>query len=161
MGPDPLIDDELAAFLQSGISMHLATAAGGLPQLTRGAGCRVSADRRSIAVIVARAHSAGVLADIEANGSVAAVFTRPRTHRTVQLKGADASAVPASAAEAEDALRQARAFSDELASLGYRAGLGLALVGAMPGDLVAVRFTPTSAFSQTPGPEAGTSLKGR
>jgi hypothetical protein len=47
MDAAPLIDEELAAFLQSGIAMHAASVgAGNVAQLARAAGCRVAPDRR-------------------------------------------------------------------------------------------------------------------
>lgn len=159
MTAEPLIDAELAAFMQSGISMHVGSARGGLPQLARAAGCRVSPDRRRVTMFVIPAQSIGVLDQIAANGAVAAVFTKPRSHRTVQLKGSDARIVSASAQDEALVRRQVEAFGAELASIGFPDRLGATLALAAPATLLAVTFTPTSAFVQTPGPAAGTALK--
>src|SRR5262245_47233613 len=88
MSSPVLIDEELAEFLQSGISMHAASAASGnIPQVTRAAGCRVSSDRRTVTVYMVESQARELLADVRANGRVAVAFTKPKTHRTVQLKG--------------------------------------------------------------------------
>jgi hypothetical protein len=155
MSAGPLIDPELAAFLQSGISIHIATARGGLPQLTRAAGCRFSADRRRVTLYVIPAHSVGVLDDIAANGAVAAVFTRPKSHRTVQLKGRDARIASASAEDEALVREQVEAFRAELATIGFPDRLGSTLAAGAPGPLLGVTFTIAAAFVQTPGPDAG------
>ena len=152
------IDAELAAFLQSGISMHLATARGGVPQVTRGAACRIAPDRRRVTVYVIPAQSVGVLDDIAANGAVAAVFTKPKSHRTVQLKGTDARIGSVGPEDEELVRAQVEAFRAELASIGFPERMGSTLALGGTGALLAVTFTIASAFVQTPGPGAGKAL---
>jgi hypothetical protein len=159
MSAGPLIDPELAEFLQSGISMHIATARGGLPQITRAAGCRIAADRRRVTLFVIPAQSVGVLDDIAANGAVAAVFTKPRSHRTVQLKGKDARISSASAEDEAMVRAQVEAFRAELAAIGFPDRLGTTLAAGSPGPMLGVTFTVASAFVQTPGPGAGKALE--
>ena len=158
MTAGPLIDAELAAFLQSGVSMHIATARGNVPQLARAAACRVAPDRRRVTMFVAPAQAVAVLDDVAANGAVAAVFTKPLTHRTVQLKGGDARIVSAGHEEAALVRAQVDAFGAELASMGFPGRLGaiLALGGAT--QLLAITFSVSAAFVQTPGPGAGGAL---
>src|SRR5690348_16283875 len=117
MPAPPILDEELAEFLQSGVSMHAASVSGLTPQITRAAGCRVSQDRRTVTIYVAESHSQALLADLGANGAIAVVFTRPLTHRAVQLKGTDARVVEASAEDAALVDRQAAAFNSELAGM--------------------------------------------
>jgi hypothetical protein len=158
MSAGTLIDPELAAFLQSGISMHLATARGGLPQITRAAGCRIAPDRRRVTVFVIPSQSVGVLDDIAAEGVVAAVFTKPRSHRTVQLKGRDARIASASAEDEALVRTQVEAFRAELATIGFPDRLGTTLAAGAPGPLLGVTFTVATAFIQTPGPAAGQAI---
>ena len=138
--------------------MHLGTARGGLPQVTRAAGCRVGPDRRRVTVFVIPAQSVGVLDDIAANGAVAAVFTKPKSHRTVQLKGRDARIGTATAQDEELVRAQVEAFRAELAEIGFPERLGSTLALGGTGPLLAVTFTIASAFVQTPGPGAGKAL---
>jgi hypothetical protein len=162
MDAEPLIDEELAAFLQSGISMHAGTVGpGNAPQIARAAGCRIAADRRAVTVYLVESQARELLAQLRASGAVAVTFTKPKSHRTVQLKGADARVVPVRPQDALDVDRQVAAFDAELASIGFPERFGWTLAGGSPLGLAAVAFTPTSAFVQTPGPSAGTALKGR
>jgi hypothetical protein len=158
MPAGPLIDPELAEFLQGGISMHIATARGGVPQLTRAGGVRVTPDRRRVTLFVIPSQSVGVLDDIAANGVVAAVFTKPRSHRTVQLKGRDARIASASAEDEAFVRAQVEAFRAELAAIGFPDRLGTTLAAGTPGPLLGVTFTVASAFIQTPGPAAGQAI---
>jgi hypothetical protein len=47
----------------------------------------------------------------------------------------------------------------ELVSIGYTAELAAAVRGRAESGLIAIAFTPTSAFEQTPGPAAGARLQ--
>lgn len=162
MDAAPLIDEELAAFLQSGISVHAAAAgAGNTAQVARAAGCRVAPDRRAVTVYVVESQARELLRELRANGRVAVAFTRPRSHRTVQLKGSDARVVPVGPGEAAEVDRQVAVFDAELRAIGFPERFGWTLAGGSALGLAAFAFTPTSAFLQTPGPSAGTALKGR
>ena len=94
-----------------------------------------------------------------ANGAVAVVFTRPKTHRAVQLKGTDARVVEASAEDAHLVDRQVAAFNAELAAMRFPSQLGRTMLGGTRQKLAGIVFTPSCAFVQTPGPAAGTALK--
>lgn len=156
-----LIDEDLAAFLESGVGVHAASRdAANVPCLVRGIGCRVSDDRRRLTVFLLASQCERVLGDIAANGAIAFVASQPSTHRTVQLKGADARAEPPREGDERLVGRQREAFIRELVSAGYDPGLPTALLGGDWADAVAVSFTPTAVFAQTPGPSAGTLLAG-
>jgi hypothetical protein len=162
MDDAPLIDEEVAAFLQSGIAMHAASVGpGNVPQVTRVAGCRVAPDRRTVTVYLVEAQGRAVLDDVRANRAIAVVFTKPRSHRTVQLKGVDARVVPVSPADAVDVDRQVAGFDADVRAVGFPERFGWTLAGGSPLGLAAIAFTPSSAFVQTPGPSAGTTLKCR
>ena len=162
MDAAPLIDEELAAFLQSGIAMHAASVGpGNVAQLARAAGCRVAPDRRSVTIYLVESQGRELLEQLRADGAIAVVFTKPKSHRTVQLKGVDARVVAALAEDLADVDRQVSAFDAELASIGFPRRFGWILAGGSPAGLAAVAFTPTSAFLQTPGPSAGSALRGR
>ena len=86
-----LIDEELAAFLHSGVSVHAASRdAANVPCLVRGVGCRVSADRRRVTIFLLASQCGPMLGHFAANGAIAFVASQPSTHRTVQLKATDA-----------------------------------------------------------------------
>jgi hypothetical protein len=159
MATDPLIDEELAAFLQSGVSVHAASRdAQNVPDMVRGLACRLSADRRRVTVFLLASQCGEMLRDFAANGAIAFVASLPSTHRTVQLKGTDAVAGPPQPGDKELVARQRAAFEFDLVTLGYAKTLPSTLVAGEWPDVVAVTFTPNAAFVQTPGPGAGAPL---
>jgi hypothetical protein len=162
MEEGPLIDEELAAFLEAGQSLHVASRGEDLAsRLDRAIGCRVSADRRRVTVLVLASHCGAMIEDYGRNGAIAFVASQPSTHRTVQLKGEDARAEPPGPGDRALVLRQGDAFARDLVSLGYPECLPRLLVDADPQDIVAITFTPRQAFVQTPGPGAGAPLAAR
>jgi hypothetical protein len=100
-----------------------------------------------------------VIADIEANGMIAVVFSQPSTHRTIQLKGTDARVARVSPRDRDLVERHRAAWVDELTAIGYRPEFARAVHGDTPDAMVALVFTPTAAFQQTPGPGAGDKLR--
>jgi hypothetical protein len=156
-----VLDEAHATFIEGGVSVVVATRNQELvPDVVRGCGCRVSRDRRRVTVLVEPARAGSLLADIEATGMIAVVFSQPSTHRTIQLKGTDARLVRVSAADRAIAARHLDAWVDELTRIGYRAEFARAVRGQAEHGMVAIAFTPTAAFQQTPGPGAGERLRG-
>lgn len=152
------LDEELAAFIQSGVSIVVAGRNDELiGDMIRGCGCRVSADRRRVTVLVDPMRSEALLEDIGSNGMIAVVFSRPSTHRSIQLKGTDARRVRVTAADLAVIDHSLAAWVAELVSIGYSKEFAAAVRGR-PERPVAITFTPTAGFQQTPGPDAGTRL---
>lgn len=157
--PHGLLDPALAEFITSRISVQIAACDGrGPATLVRGLGCRVSDDLRTVTVLMPRSQALPVLAAIEANGRVAAVFSEPETHRTVQLKGVDARVEAATAEDEAGLLPYAAAMAARLAPFRVPEIYARTLFSGSADDLVAVSFTPSQGFGQTPGPRAGMPL---
>lgn len=157
-GPIALEPDVLD-FLDAGVSIHAGSRdAHHVANLSRGVGCRLSADRTRLTVFLLASHSGAMLADFRANGQIAVVITLPSTHRTLQLKGTDAGVEPLQEGDHILVARNREAFVKELVKLGWEASLPESLLSGSRGDVVAVGFTITAAFIQTPGPTAGTPL---
>jgi hypothetical protein len=156
----PLIDEELAAFLSGPVAINVATRAqGNVPVLVCASGCRLAADRRRVTLFLARSKSQAVIEALRATRVVAAVFSLPSSHRSVQLKGTDAELAAPAAGDYETVGRYIEAFAREIDPLGYRPEMGRALLWLDAADLVALSFTPSAAFTQTPGPGAGAPLR--
>jgi hypothetical protein len=154
-GASPLKEAQ-AAFIQSGVATTVASAsAQRVPNLGRAVGCSVSPDGTRITVLLRRSQAGALLDDIERSRAVAVVFAQPSTHRTLQIKSADAVVDTRPAIDAAALAAYADAFYRELAPLGYQREFTSAMLAYDPGDLVAVAFTPQAIFSQTPGPRAG------
>lgn len=142
------------AFIQQGVSILIASRDGSnRPCVCRASGCSVRDDGR-VLVFLDENRGRRVLGAVVATNTVAVVFSEPPTHRTIQVKGTDATVVMAE--DHSDVIgAYAAAFADMLTDLGYSARMATALVQLEPTTARAVLFTPTSVFDQTPGPGAG------
>lgn len=154
-----LLDATRADFLTHHVSILVGScSAECIPSVVRAYGCRVAPDRRSITVFLSVAQSQQVLRDLRAGGGIAVVFSRPRTHQTLQLKG-----VRTQIAQLEDGDREVmrtygRSFGEEVGAVGFAGPFQRAIMSGVEDEAVAVTFTPAAAFEQTPGPTAGQPL---
>ena len=151
----------LVALIEQGVSIHVASRDGRLrTSVMRALGSSVDRAANRVTVFVARSQAAQLLHDLQAGGPLAAMFSQPSTHFTLQVK-ATRVAVRA-AQEGDRALleRYAQAMEREIASVGYPPRLTRAMLAHRLDDLVALTFEPEEAFDQTPGANAGTRLGG-
>ncbi|HCT40940.1 MAG TPA: hypothetical protein DF427_07175 [Moraxellaceae bacterium] len=151
-----IVTEDDARFMQGGVSISVASRDRRfVPSLARSAGCRLSADRQQVTVLVLRSQARQLLQDITDTGAIAVVFSEPSTHRTIQLKGLDASVHEALPADTSVADEHRAAFASDIVPLGYVRELAYAIHGFTLDDMQAITFTPTDIFQQTPGPGAG------
>lgn len=148
-------------FIQHHISINVASCdANNRPSIARALGCRLSSDRRRVTVFVPRDHSQKLLRDVAASGAVAVVFSRPSTHETLQLKGNDATITSAEQSDSDLVAKFLQEFVEELSAIGYTKEFSAAVLYMAKDESVAVTFSPSVAFVQTPGPSAGSRLPG-
>ncbi|MBK0400966.1 hypothetical protein H0I76_17340 [Limibaculum sp. M0105] len=153
-----VLTTELAEFCQSGISVVLASCdGGGRPVVARGLACRIDADGR-VRVMLREEPNLPFLKAIAAGASVAATFTKPHSHRSIQLKGTHAEIFRPAPLDGPAAFMQTSAFRDELVSVGHSEAFSAGYTHFEPHELAAIEFLPESAFVQTPGPSAGSAL---
>ena len=158
MPPDPAstLPADLAAFVQSGLSITVCGRDERLvPSLAKGVGCRVRPDGREVTVLLFADAAEAAARDIATNRLIAVVFSQPSTNRTVQLKGRDATPVPATPADVALVRRHLALFAADIAPMGWDQRYVDTLFWHDPAQLLAIRFTPEFAFAQTPGPNAG------
>jgi hypothetical protein len=156
------LDPDHAEFVQSAVSIIAASRnERNETTLSRAVGCRVSPDRRRVTIFLSVSQSSALLADLRANGAIAAVFSRPRRHVAIQLKGADAAVVPLTEEDPHLLAAYRRRMVEEIRPIGFTEAFVRTLLAVTPGDAVAVAFTPSAAFLQTPGPKAGMPLSAR
>jgi hypothetical protein len=154
-----LLDPARIAMVAKGVSAIVASRGADLrPSIMRAVGSRISADGREVTVYLRRSQSEQLLRDIAQTGEIAVVFSVPSSHQTLQLKASQAT--QRSAGEHDLPVLQAylRSMEEEVGRVGYSPRYVGALLAAPLADVVAVRFAPTSAFDQTPGPRAGAAL---
>lgn len=150
------LPDDFAAIIAKGVSCIVGSRDAQLrPSLMRAVGSRLGEDAREITVFLSRPHSRQLLQDIASTGHVAAVFSQPSTHRTIQLKATRAVLRNATPEDIPDMARCEASLDQELQAIGYGPGLAALLLAHKLEDLVAVSFVPEQAFDQTPGPQAG------
>lgn len=153
--PSTFLLDAAAALLARRTSIIVGTRdAAHQPHLVRAVGCRIEAGSRKLRVLLPADGSASLLADLASNGCIAVVLSEPSTHRTLQVKGIDASVEDATPEDFELAARYLEGFVDEIGTLGFPAAVAQTML-RFDGPLQVVRFTPTEGFEQTPGPAAG------
>lgn len=158
----PLLDQARVVFLLGPVSISVASHdAAGVPSLARAFGCRVAEDRREVVVLVPTRTAEDLLRDLAARAPIAVVFSRPKTHETLQLKAPAARLEPLGPTDRQRIRGSGSALAAELIALGYSAAFSHALVAPSREDAVAVSFSPTLLFDQTPGPRAGKRLEPR
>ena len=155
-----LLDDSLAAFMQRGISVVAgARDRHNIPVVARASGCRVSPDRRKVTVFISATQAGQLLRCVREIGEIAVVFSEPSTHRTVQIKGKDASVGRLEEGDLERVTAYRDAFAREIELLRFDELLIQTMLSYPPADIVTLNFTPSEAYSQTPGPCAGQPLR--
>jgi len=155
----PLADEANFALLRTGYMVTVASRdAAHVPSVARALGCRVSPDRRGMTVFLLASQSATLLRDVRETGAIAAVFSQPSTHRTIQLKGSNAAVGAIEPGDVELIDANAAAALADLVLSGFPESFGRTIFAYDAPDVVAVGFTPSTAFVQTPGPQAGRRL---
>jgi hypothetical protein len=143
-----------------GVSAHLASrGAANVPSVARALGCRIAPDRNRVTIFLSAAQAPDLIRDLRTSRTAAAVFSRPSTHQTIQIKGDEVTVDGLADGDLARIAAYADALVRDLQALGYTEAFGRALVDFDPADLVAVAFTPKAAFRQTPGPNAGAPLE--
>lgn len=155
-----LLSPEHIALVDRGVSAIVASRDAQLrPSVMRAVGARISADGRHVTVYLRPSQSRQLLADITATGHIAVVFSDPPSHRAVQVKATAARLRPVEPGDGAVLRRYLIAMQHCVGQVGYGPDYVAAMLAAPPHDLVAVEFTPETAFDQTPGPHAGAPLQ--
>jgi len=156
----PVLDVASAGFITHHVSMLVASCShAGVPSITRALGCRVSPDRRDVTLFLPVSRSTAVLRDLRDGAAVAVVFSRPSTHETLQLKGTAVRVTSLVPGDRERMQAYGESLADDIRTLGWRDPFVSALTNVLDEEAVAVTFTPSDVFVQTPGPAAGRRLE--
>ena len=151
-----MIDQQLAAFLQDGVGIHLGTRNARFePNGARAISAKVAADGKHLEVFLAAVAAARVLPDLESNGLAAVVFARPVDERACQVKGTFVSSRAITDDERAASVAQWNAFLDNLEYIGIPRTSADTWIHVAD---VAVRLKVTAVFEQTPGPDAGKAI---
>jgi hypothetical protein len=152
------ISDELARFLESGVSVLVGTCDERcVPEAMRGAGARVASSREELTVWFPAANSRRTVENLRATKRIAVCFSAFEKHRSIQVKG--------EVLELREGTAEDRDFVE-----GYRARLAAewGILGIAPRLVLRLAVWPCrvarlrveQVFVQTPGPGAGAPLGG-
>jgi hypothetical protein len=160
MTTSPLLDEAHAAFIQGGVAIAAASRDGtNMPTASHACGCRVSQDRRKVRIFVFEPASRALVAAVRETRAIAAVFSEPATDRAIQLKGFEAAVEPVTAQDAAGMPAYVDAMVGQMALSGFSEEFARAAWRFVPEQMVALTFTPSEAYVQTPGPRAGAPLE--
>lgn len=150
------MDQQLAAFLEEGLVIHIATRSAALePDGARVLAVKVDEDGEHLVAYVPAAAAGPILLDIEDNGQAALVFTRPTDERGCQVKGTATAVREAREEERGFVLAQWERSRDTLEKVGFPR---VATDAWAVWPAIAVRLRVGATFDQTPGPGAGRRL---
>jgi hypothetical protein len=151
-----MIDEQLAAFLEDGVGVHVGTRNAQFePNGARAIAVSVHPDRAHLTVYLSGVAAERILPDLQSNGLAAVVFARPTDERACQVKGTYVAARAIDPDERARARAQWSTFLDNLEYIGIpRASADTWLSVAD----IAVTLKVTAVFEQTPGPDAGKAL---
>lgn len=152
-----MIDPELAAFLEGGVAIHIASRNERLePNGARVVAVKVDADGSHVTAYVPKIAAPSVLADLEANRQAAIGFGRPTDDRACQVKGEFVDSRAATGRERSTIVTQWEALLGNLEQIGIPRQV---MESWRIWPCVAIRVRVTALFSQTPGPGAGAPLR--
>jgi len=152
------LTEDMIALLAAGCAHQVAGCTNaGRPVVCRGMAAQHEAGR--LLVIVSAESGFEVLDAVRQNGNIALNVTLPENFRSMSLLGSDAVVYGSGAAYRPLVNARHEAFRAQLNRYGFPAAYTDAWYSSADDALVAIRFTPTSARNQTPGPGAGNPIK--
>jgi hypothetical protein len=156
--PRVALSDDVVAFIESGVSIVVGVVdAAGRAQTGRALAARVLPDFTIRLIFVDEGNDA-IAASAQTGGPIAATFSAPMSHRTLQIKGFASRLDPIDHLDEAMSERQCDAFAGVLAAVGHPPAFVQAFLDYRQSNLWALSFPAHEAFEQTPGPGAGRSL---
>ncbi len=153
----PPISEELALFIESGLSVHVATRNRALvPEGSIGWAARVHPDREHITVYLQEEAVKPLLKNLKQHTEIAVLLELPSTHRACQVKGTFVRSRKAPVSTKRIIAGQLDSFRADLESFGVPRIMN-ELWEFWPAVELEVRVL--QLFEQTPGPGAGEPLK--
>jgi len=148
------LTDDMIRLLSAGVAHQVGGCTNdGRPVVCRGLAAQHEAGR--LLVIISAESGFEVLDAIRQNGRIAVNVTLPENYRSLSFIGDDAVVRGSGAAWRPLVNERHQAFSEQLLRYGIPPEYTNAWYSAPDEHLVAIRFTPTQARNQTPGPGAG------
>jgi hypothetical protein len=157
MAEGRVISGEVAQFLESGLSINVATRDAELqPDGAIAWAAQVHADRRHLTIFLHKDAAKAMLRNLRQHPEIAVAFELPTTHRACQVKGRFVSTRSAKTSERDLVTRQLDMFSSDLEKIGIPRSM---TSGLEVWPCTAIQFQITEIFQQTPGPGTGEPLQ--
>jgi hypothetical protein len=152
------LTDDMIAMLSAGVAHQVGGCTNaGRPVVCRGMAAQHEAGR--LLVIISSESGFEVLDAIRQNGNIAVNVTLPSNYRSMSFVGNDAIVRGSGAAWRPLVTERHAAFRQQLERYGIPPDFTNAWYSASDEQLIAIRFTPTLARNQTPGPGAGSPIE--
>jgi hypothetical protein len=152
-----VISEPLATFLESGLSINVATRDGELqPDGEVAWAVRVHDDRVHLTVFLYEKAAPAMLRNLQRHPEIALALDQPTSHRACQVKGRFVSARRGRTTERAEVERQVNGFFTELEAIGIPPAM---VTGFKTWPCVAIEVRVTQLFEQTPGPGTGEPLR--
>ncbi len=153
----PMISEELADFLMSGLSITAGSRDAEMqPDGARAWAVRVHEDRQLLTVYLYSQAAPAMLRNLEACPLLALSIDRPSDSRACQIKGAFVGSRRGRPSERAEVTRQVEGFLGELEKIGIPRAM---TAGWKFWPCVAIDLRVTELYEQTPGPGAGEPLR--
>lgn len=147
------------AFIEGNVTIYAAAVGADLsPQVARAIGCRIDAANKRITIFLSTARAGALIAAVRAHRTLAVVFAQPGTHEAIQLKTHDANIVNLERDDPMLIANYRERMVAHISPIGFAGDMLCAFFGISISDAIALQFTPSAAFDQTPGPNAGAEL---
>jgi len=151
------ISDEIAAFIESGLSINVGTCDSELePDGAIAWAARVHDDRQQITIYLHKEAALAMVRNLNEHPGIAVLFERPTSHRACQVKGVFVSSRAAKPTERTTVKKQFESFFMDLEGIGIPRAM---VSGLMIWPCTAIQFRATDVFEQTPGPGTGEPLR--
>lgn len=157
------LSDAVLSFIASCGSIRLASRTAALRPVT-GRGLAViltDRDHGQLRVCVSTPACRPLLDAVRDTATVAVALSQPLTHRSMQIKGCNATLTDIQTEDRLQIERLRRIMTLELRELGHDPSLVTSFWKAADDPLTGITFTATALFDQTPGPAAGVAIDGR
>jgi hypothetical protein len=139
------------------VSILVGTAdAGRAPETTRGVGAQVIDGGAKLAIYIPDVTSQRTLANVRATRAVAATFSRPHDHKTLQIKGKTTDVRPADESDRAVIERYRALLAEQLAFVGIPRRMTRRFAHR---PCHRVELAVEGVFERTPGPGAGAPLR--
>lgn len=149
--------DELAAFLESGLSIVVGVRDLSLrPDGAAALAARVHDDRAHLTLFLYEENAERIRSILDECPQIAVTLDLPTTHRACQVKGVVVEMRAATESDRPEVLRQLDCFNRDLEELGYPRAM-FAQWKVWPCTAIVVRAH--ELFEQTPGPGTGERLR--